>query len=247
MKETLLPEEVLTAGHPRRQFLKMAGGLMGLGLFAASCNNNDKDDITPDADNPNQDLPGVNSAGSVRLGTGDIGVLNFAYALEQLESTFYERVVADFYPGINNEEREAFRRLRDLETGHRDFYKRVLGDMAIPQLEVDLSSINFEDRTTVLMTARNFEDVGLSAYNGAGRLLKDPGNLTVAGKIASVEARNCSYLRYLLNEPFFTPSKDNPVIIDANGLDLSRRPSEVLPLVDPFIVTKIDASRLPSY
>lgn len=245
MKETLFTE-VADARHPRRHFLKLAGGLAGLGMFAASCSNNDPDEqVTPN--NPDLDQPGVNEDGSVRLGTGDVGILNYAYALEQLESAFYEKVVSDFYNGISNVEREAFTRLRNIETGHRDFYKKVLGDKAIPQLEVDFSMVNFNDRTTVLMTARNFEDVGISAYNGAGRLLTDPNNLVVAGKIVSVESRNASYLRWLMGETFFTGSKDNPTVIDDNGLGLARRPLEVLTIADPFIVTKIDASRLPSY
>jgi hypothetical protein len=246
MKETLL-YKVTDNGKSRRQFLKLTGTLAGLSLFATSCSKDeDKEDMAPD-EQPDLNEPGINADGSVRLGTGDIGILNYAYALEQLESAFYEKVAADFYPGINNTEREAFRRLRDIETGHRDFYKKALGNKAIPQLEVDFSTINFEDRVTVLMAARNFEDVGLSAYNGSGRLLTDPSNLAVAGKIASVEGRNGSYLRWLMGEAFFAPSMDNPVIVDSNGLDLSRRPSEVLALADKFIVTKIDASRLPSY
>ena len=33
---------------------------------------------------------------------GDVGVLNYAYALEQLEADFYTKVVNNFYAGISN-------------------------------------------------------------------------------------------------------------------------------------------------
>ncbi|MEJ7672299.1 MAG: ferritin-like domain-containing protein [Chitinophagaceae bacterium] len=38
-------------------------------------------------------------------------------------------------------------------------------------LEVDFSSINFASRASVLGTAMAFEDLGVSAYNGAGQLI----------------------------------------------------------------------------
>ena len=44
--------------------------------------------------------PGPGTA-DVNLGTGDTGVLNYAYALEQLEAAFYTQVVASFYAGAH--------------------------------------------------------------------------------------------------------------------------------------------------
>ena len=34
------------------------------------------------------------------LGQGDVGVLNYAYALEQLEADFYTKVVNNFYRNL---------------------------------------------------------------------------------------------------------------------------------------------------
>ena len=39
------------------------------------------------------------------LGQGDVGVLNYAYALEQLEADFYTKVVNNFYTGISSNEK----------------------------------------------------------------------------------------------------------------------------------------------
>jgi hypothetical protein len=229
----------ITAAHPRRQFLKLAGGLAGLGIFATACK--DDDNASPDLNEP-----GVNADGSVRLGSGDIGVLNYAYVLEQLEAKFYELVVANPFSGITGSELNALTTIRNIETGHRDFFKRVLGAKAIIDLTFDFSTLDFSNKNVVLETARNLEDIGVSAYNGAGRLLVNPDYVTIAGKIVSVEARNASHVRYMMGQPFFVSSTNNPIITDSNGLDVSRTPSEVTTLADPFIVTVLDASRLPS-
>src|SRR5262245_57512709 len=42
---------------------------------------------------------------AVDLGGGDLGVLNYAYALEQLEAGFYTQVIASPYGGMNAYER----------------------------------------------------------------------------------------------------------------------------------------------
>jgi hypothetical protein len=112
---------------------------------------------------------------------------------------------------------------------------------AIMSLEVDFSSITFSSRDSVLTTARTFEDLGVSAYNGAGRMIADPNNLVLAGKIVSVEARHAAYIRDLISNGSFA---DNTVV-DAQGMDKSRTPSEVLAIAAPFIKTKLNASNLP--
>ncbi len=95
----------------------------------------------------------------------------------------------------------------------------------------------------MLTTARTFEDTGVSAYNGAGQLLRDPKNLALAGKIVSVEARHAAILHDLL-EPR-GQSFAGPGVIDSFGLDLADPPKAVLRKVAPFIVTRINSSGLP--
>ena len=56
------------------------------------------------------------------------------------------------------------------------------------------------------MTARTFEDLGVSAYNGAGQLLTVAANLLTAGKIVSVEARHAAAIRDLLVPNSFAAS-----------------------------------------
>ncbi|HEV8178488.1 MAG TPA: ferritin-like domain-containing protein, partial [Gemmatimonadales bacterium] len=88
----------------------------------------------------------------VGLGTGDFLVLNFAYALEQLEAAFYTQVIASPYSGITDEESTLLDDVRKHEVIHRDFFKAALGSNAIPALEVDFTSVDFSSRKSVLET-----------------------------------------------------------------------------------------------
>lgn len=208
----------------RRNFLQYAGvSAAGLALVAAGCKK-DKNDL------------------GVDLGSGDVGILNYAYALEQLEAAFYIQVIATPFSGMASAELAAFTDIRDHEIAHREFLKAALAANAIPALEVNFSSINFSSRDSVLGTAKAFEDLGVSAYNGAGYLIKSADYLTLAGKIVSVEGRHAAYIRDLISNGSFAGSD----VVDAMGLDKSRTPLEVLAIAGTYIKTKINASNLPS-
>ena len=179
----------------------------------------------------------------VLLGTSDTGVLNYAYALEQLEAAFYTQAVASPYAGITGEETTILTDIRDHEVIHRDFLKAALGANAIADLEVTFASVDFGSRASVLGAARTFEDLGVAAYNGAGQLLTDVNNLLVAGKIVSVEARHAAAIRDLL-APKTAAFAGDDVVTASNGLDRASTPTEVLAAADAFVVTDIDASGL---
>jgi hypothetical protein len=153
-------------------------------------------------------------------------------------------VLATEYTGMTAEERAILTDLRAHELVHRNFFRDALKTAAIPALQVTFASVDFTSRASVLGTAQVFEDVGVSAYNGAGQLLTDLGLLTLAGKIVSVEARHAAAIRSLLQPKTAFFAGDD--VVNAQGLDVVRVPSAVLPLVDPFVQTNIDASGLPT-
>ena len=217
-----LPEDARMVS--RRKFLGYAGAVTALSAVAVSCKKNDNDN------------------GGVNLGSGDIGILNYAYALEQLEAAFYTQVAATPYSGISSTETALLTDIRDHEIAHREFFKTALGANAIGALEVNFASIDFSSRTSVLATAKAFEDLGVSAYNGAGKLITSPDYLVLAGKIVSVEARHAALIRDLISNGSFA---DNTVI-DMNGLDKSRTPAEVLAIAGTYVKTMINASNLPT-
>ncbi len=224
-KEIKLIDEITEKQLSRRRFMRFAG-IMGATATVAGFSACKKDNTTDNG---------------VDLGSGDTGILNYAYALEQLEAAFYTQVVSNPFSGMSVAEKSVFQDIRDHEVGHREFFKAALGASAIQSLEVNFSSINFTSRDSVLATAKAFEDLGVSAYNGAGRYLTNATYLLLAGKIVSVEARHAAAIRDMISYNSFA---DNTVI-DANGLDKSRTPSEVLSIAGTYIKTKINASNLP--
>ena len=182
--------------------------------------------------------------GAVDLGKGDFGVLNYAYALEQLEAAFYSQVISTPYSRMDSAERQILTDIRDHEIAHREFFKAALGKKAIPGLQVNFTTINFNSRESVLGTAKTFEDLGVSAYNGAGQLLKKGDYLLLAGKIVSVEARHAAVIRDLLS-PMSSAFAGDDVTDPRTGLDMARMPSEVLAAAGPFIRTRVTANNLP--
>jgi len=213
----------------RRSFLRYAGAGAALAtLTIAGCN---KDDDMPRHEDGEY------------FGSGDIAILNYAYALEQLEAAFYTKVADAPYSGISALEKSYFIDIRDHEIAHREFFKTAIGGSAIKSLEVDFSSVNFGSRDSVLATAKAFEDLGVSAYNGAGRLIKDSKYLILAGQIVSVEARHAALIRDLISNGSFA----DDTVVDMNGLDTSRSPGEVLKIASAYIKTKLNVKDLPNY
>jgi len=210
----------------RRTFLKYAGmgsAILATGSVLSSCSKDDTDD------------QGVN------LGTGDIAVLNYAYALEQLEAAFYTQVVKTPYTGISDAEMTIMTDIRNHEVAHRDFFKAALMTSAIPALEVNFSMIDFSKRSDVLTIAQAFEDLGVSAYNGAGQFISKVEYLGLAGKIVSVEARHAAVIRDLISNGSFAASD----VVDVKGLDKATSPLQVYGVAKTFIKTPINPNTLP--
>jgi hypothetical protein len=86
-----------------------------------------------------------------------------------------------------------------------------------------------------------FEDLGVTAYDGAGYLIKDANYLLLAGKIVSVEARHAALIRELITANSFLGTQ-----VDTNSVNIARTPAEVLAIAGTYIKTKINASNLPT-
>jgi hypothetical protein len=232
MKNELIKPAGLVKSANRREFLKRGTlSVATVGLLLVGCN--DEDDMMPPM------------MGGVSLGSGDTGILNYAYALEQLEAAFYGGVVAGgYFANANAEEKTIMGDLEKHERAHREFFKAALGSMAIANLEIDFSSIDFNNRTSVLNAAKTFEDLGVAAYNGAGQFLESADLLLIAGKIVSVEARHAAAIRDLINPGSADFAGDD--LIDANGLERTLNFTQVLTAASTYVKTPIDFSQLPS-
>lgn len=244
MTKLLLPPEL--ANQPtstsRRSFLRYSGATVAVGgLLLAGCDDDNESDNN-----------------RIDVGSGDNGVLNYAYALEQLEAAFYAAVKGgSYYAGASAAEKQIFDDLALHEQIHSNFLKAALGTNAIKALEPDFSTINFADKASVLQAAQSFEDLGVAAYNGAGRFITSPVYLVAAGKIVSVEARHAALIRDLRTYnsfvasdvvDLFTPTSATsaPGEGSGSGLEKSKRPAEVLNTANQFLKegSKLSANSL---
>ena len=250
MKNTTVDVKPVTTSGPngRRNFLKMSGlALAGTGLLLAGCSDDDDSGT-----NDRNQLPGVKN-GTFDLGGGDLGILTYAYALEQLEANFYTQVVnqTNFRTTFANEvEQTILIDLYNHEVIHREFFRAAIsgvietsGGTLLPDLSFRYDGLNFSDRTSVLKTAMALEDTGVKAYNGAGQYLDNVTYLGLAGKIVSVEARHASAIRDVLAGGTAFAGDD---AVDARGLDGALKPSEIITAVKSlnFIQTAFTATYL---
>jgi hypothetical protein len=217
-------------GIQRRNMLKFFGASAAVITLGTACKSDD---------------PIVNPDNTVNLGSGDVGILNYAYALEQLEAAFYIQVVtasnfATIFPDAT--ERLYLADIRDHEVAHRQFFKAALGANAIKSLTPNFSAIDFTTRAGVLAQAKAFEDTGVSAYNGAGKLLTDVNYLLTAGKIVSVEARHAALIRDLIMNGTFADD------LDANSKDIEKTPAQVAAIANSFLAadSQLNGANLPT-
>ncbi len=216
-------------GIQRRNMLKFFGASAAVVALGTACSKNNNDDNNP-ADT------------GVFLGVGDFQILNFAYALEQLEAAFYIQVVtaANFTTLFPTLEQTYMNDIRDHEVIHREFFKAALGSNAIQGLTPNFSSIDFTSRLGILNAAKAFEDTGVSAYNGAAQYISDINYLGLAGKIVSVEARHAALIRDLISNGTFADE------LDANAKDIEKTPTAVVDIANTFLTTKISKRGLPA-
>lgn len=230
------PETTPSAAATRRSFLRVAGAAAVTGGLLTACSKADESSVIPTGSARAAAGPVVS------LPTGDNGILAFAYVLEQLEAAFYEMLLAKPYPNMSSSDMQIWTDIRGHEIIHRALFKSAVGGL-VPDLTFDFSSIDFNNRADVLQKAADFEKVGVGAYNGAGKYIKNAAYLTLAGKIVSVETRHHSILREL-QYPHLDAFAGPTIVTSDTGLHLAYEPTFVLPIAQQFIKETLDASAL---
>jgi hypothetical protein len=155
-------------------------------------------------------------------GGSDVDILNFALTLEYLESTFYDE--AKTRAKASGELKSLIGLLADDEKQHVEALTatiKKLGGKPVAEPKFDFP---YGNTAGFLKLAQTFEDTGVSAYNGAGPMIKSKEVLGAAGSIVQVEARHAAAIR-LQNKEEPAPEAFDPSLDEA----------QVLKAVEPFI------------
>lgn len=214
------------SGFSRRKFLTYAGSIAGAGVLIAACNKDDEGSVYPTDD-------------TIDIGSNDRGLMNLIFALQQIEAAFYEKVVANQYVGMNQAERDTMTFIRNHEYAHREFLRNRLQEKGT-ELVPEFTNVKFSDRNSVLENAEIIENMVTAGMNGVASLLFDSNNITIVMKMASVEARQASYISDLRSAGTFDRTTD------VNGMEPEMAPNNVINIANRYLQTKISGKNLPS-
>ena len=158
----------------------------------------------------------------------DVGILNFALNLEYLEGEYYNRGVngsgltnigtpgtvtgGSPVPFSNPAVQKLFANIALDEANHVAFLRANLGTAAVPEPNIDFTNTflslgqaiglpgfnPFADELSFLLGAYVFEDIGVTAYNGAAPLITSKTYLGAAASILAVEAYHSGAIRSAL-------------------------------------------------
>jgi rubrerythrin len=155
--------------------------------------------------------------------SGDVGILNFALTLEYLEAKFYAEAKSRAKP--SGELKSLVDLLAEDEQQHVEALAATVKKLGGKPVAEPKFNFDYNDTAGFLKLAQTFEDTGVSAYNGAGPMIKSKEVLAAAGGIVQVEARHAAAIRLQNSEEPAPAAFDEP-------LD----EKQVLKAVEPFIV-----------
>jgi ferritin-like protein len=201
MKKEVI-EQIVNNPSDRRKFMKRVG-MTGIGVAAAS-------------------MVGSSFVGKAYAATtiNDADILNFALNLEYLEAEFYSMATYGstlLELGVLTSSEEsgpttggnmvpdfgssplAFlaTALRENEIDHVKYLRSALGSAAVKKPAINLNALGYgySSVDSWLKLARQFEDVGVSAYLGAAPLISSKTYLAAAGAILATEAQHSGSIR----------------------------------------------------
>jgi hypothetical protein len=137
----------------------------------------------------------------------DLTVIDFANILNQLELNFYMSVSQRFsqlditnagFPNAQLLQQQIANAMVD-EGNHIQAFEAVItsfGQQPLGGCQFDFGSA-ISDLPTALATARVVENLGVSAFLGVANLVSDPGLLTDAASVLTVEARHSTIMNIL--------------------------------------------------
>jgi len=159
-----------------------------------------------------------------RASMGDIDILNYALTLEYLEAAFYEGAAKT--PGLSKEVAGYVKTFGAEEREHVDALTATITDLGGTPVKAPKADFGdaFTSAEKLIPLAITFEDVGVSAYNGAAPEIESKTLLATAGGIVQVEARHAATIRFAAGED---PSPE--------AFDPTMTQDEVLKAVQPYV------------
>jgi len=154
---------------------------------------------------------------------GDLDILNFALTLEYLEADFYRRART---LGLSSEARMIAKDFGDAEQQHVEALRGTIKKLGGKPVASPAFTFPMTGEKTFLKLAQTLEDTGVSAYNGAGPMIKNKDILAAAGSIVQIEARHAAVIRLLRGQQ---PAP--------NAFDPSLTKAQVLTAVKPLIAS----------
>ncbi len=214
----------------RKHFIRTLGGVLTGTAIVVACND----------DGPGSGPDGMN------LGSGDAGLQNYFLTIKQLTSGFYEQLVASssFASLFSADEQSILTDIRNHEVVHREYLRAALGSRAIPNVELNLAAIDFNNKDQVLETAEDFENLCVAAYNDALQLINDTNLALVMMKMASVEGRHAAVISTIIAPR--TSSFAADAVVNSQGLGETKAPATVITEIQPYITDEIIATGLPT-
>jgi hypothetical protein len=244
-------EEVTKVSANRRNFLKTAG-LTSMGLAGAALVGSKM---------------GLGEQKVEAASISDTDILNFALNLEYLEAEFYAMATygttllklgvitaaeqsgpttgGNKVPNFSSSPvAYVATALRENEIDHVIYLRKALGSAAVkkPAINLDALGYGFSSVDSFLKLARQFEDVGVSAYLGAAPLISSSAYLAAAGAILSTEAQHSGSIRLAciwngvsspaVDKLDVPPTSSNPYdVTSSTALSIPRTTAQVLNIV----------------
>lgn len=146
--------------------------------------------------------------GAQDAGRADVAILDFALALEYLQSAFYTE--AERLGALAGQAARTAAVIGAVERAHVTALQQVLADKASPRGFFDFQGAT-EDDDLFLATAVAFEDLGTAAYKQQLGAIRSPGYLAAAASIHSVEARHAAWIRFIAGVDPAADDLDDPL------------------------------------
>lgn len=146
-------------------------------------------------------------ASSAQAEDSDLAILNYALTLEYLEADFYTQGVDG--GTLSGRELALVTPIRDHEDAHVAALTATITDLGgtpVKSPKFKYPNGTFTNKAKFLQTASVFEELGVTAYHGQVKLIKNVDLLGAAAAIAGVESRHAAILADMTGgKPFPAP------------------------------------------